>query len=574
MWDGTFPLSVRARDNALNGVIYYFNLTLDTEPPTIDVNVPPTPPNNSLVGSDAVSIVGYTDDASVWVSANGVNATMDGALFTINLTLVEGLNNITIQAVDLAGNQATVVWVLTADLEAPPLTLDRPEDGASINMTTVTVEGTTSPYGEVYFRVVEVSNVWSLLLATGTGYYSTEVTGLKQGTNTVEVMVRDSAMNELIITHLITVDTVGPTLLSTDPEDGAYVRFRNLSITGNFTEPLSALYVGSIDGVVDGVNFSIEVELGDGLNNVRLIAKDVFGNVAAVTIRFYLDTIPPSLDLPGFTWDPEDEAFEPKGTNKRDFVLSGTTEIGALLLINDWKYEVNDLGAFAAELDLEEDGENVLEVLVRDRAGNEFSTTITLYLDTVMPQLEVKAPVNKFRTDRDYVLVTGTVTMGDTVTVGDASTVSEDGTFEIKVGLEDPLTLLIITASDDAGNQVSVERLVFMVEDTEGLTGNDLLDENCTSLLVIMVIVIVSLGIILTFAWREENVTDRREKRLEGILEEDHIELDRPQLEPTAGYLEYDPTSETGRRSEFEEGQDEEFISMADFQKEMERRGQ
>ncbi len=573
-WDGTFPFSIRARDNALNEVIYHFNLTLDTEAPDIDLQVPPTPGNNSLVGSADVSIVGYTDDPSVTVTANGVNATMNGTLFTIDLTLVDGLNTITIHAVDLAGNEATLVWVLNADLEAPPLTLDEPKDGAVLNMTTVTIEGTTSPYGDVYYRVVEVSNVWSLLTASGTGYFTKEVNRLKQGTNTVEVMVRDAAMNEIVITHLITVDTVRPELLTTVPENGAYVRLRTLNITGNYTEPISSLMVGSIEATVDGANFSIEVELGDGLNNVRLIAKDMVGNVGAITIRFYLDTTPPGLDLPGFTWNSEEGVFEPKGTNKRFFVLSGTTEMGALLFIDGWRYEVDDLGKFAAELDLEEDGVNVLEVLVRDRAGNEFATTVTLVLDTNTPQFQVDTPKDQFRTDKDYVRVTGTVTKGDTVTVGENSVVSEDGTFDIKVSLDDALNLLVITASDDAGNEVSVERLVFMVEDTEGLTGYEFLDENCQSLLVVIVIVIIALGIVLAFAWKQDDMMDRREKRLEGVLEEEHIELDRPHIEPTAGYLEYDPTSETGRRPEFEEGQDEDFVSMADFQREMERRDQ
>ena len=571
--DGTYPISVRALDYALNEFIIYLNLTLDTEVPDIDIQEPPTPANNSLVGSASVSIVGYTDAPDVRVSASGVNATMDGTLFTINLTLSDGLNVITIRAVDPAGNEASLDWHLTADLEAPPLEVVQPVDGTMLNVTTVTLTGNTSPFQDVYFRVPELSNVWSLLTVSGSGYFSQEITGLKQGINTVQVMVSGAGGAEVNVSRVVFVDTVAPELLITVPENGASVRFDTLNLTGNFTEVISRLTVGSSEAVVDGANFSIDIELIEGVNNIRLVATDLVGNVGAVTVRFELDITPPGLDLPGYLWNEEEDAFDPMYTNMRTFVLVGTTELGADVHIDGWAYDVDELGRFSAELTLEED-ENVLEILIMDRAGNEFTTDLTIILDTYAPQLEVKTPKDRSRTSNDYVWVSGTVTPGDRITIGEQTSVSENDTFRIKVSLDDALNLLVITASDEAGNQVSVERLVFLVEDTEGITGYAFLDENCQSLLFVMVIVIISLGVILVFAWREEDTLDRREQHLETVLEEEHIELDKPHLEPTTGYLQYDPTSPTGRKPEFEESQDEDFVSMDDFKREMARRGQ
>ncbi|MCK5252523.1 MAG: hypothetical protein KAQ96_06220, partial [Thermoplasmata archaeon] len=212
------------------------------------------------------------------------------------------------------------------------------------------------------------------------------------------------------------------------------------------------------------------------------------------------------------------------------------------------------------------------EVLVRDMAGNEYFTNVTLVLDTYAPQLTVKSPEHMSTVSKDYVWVEGTVTEGDTVTVGDMEMLSDDGTYRLKVGLDQAVNRIIVVASDDAGNQVAVERLVFQGKDTGGLTGNPTLDENCNSLLVVMVIVLIALAILLSYLWKGEDVVDRREKSLESVLEEDHIELDRPHLEPSSGYLQYDPTSPTGRKNEFEEKDDEEFISMDSFRREMEQR--
>ncbi len=131
----------------------------------------------------------------------------------------------------------------------------------------------------------------------------------------------------------------------------------------------------------------------------------------------------------------------------------------------------------------------------------------------------------------------------------------------------------MVVASDEAGNQVSVDRVVFQNDDTSGLTGNSALDENCNAIMVVMVIVVVALAVLFGYMWRGEDVLDRKEKALESVLEEDNINLDKPHLEPTSGYLQYDPTSATGRKNEFEEREDEDFISMEAFKREMERRG-
>jgi hypothetical protein len=180
----------------------------------------------------------------------------------------------------------------------------------------------------------------------------------------------------------------------------------------------------------------------------------------------------------------------------------------------------------------------------------------------------VETPKDRTHTDSDFVWVVGTITEGDIVTIGAQSFESTDGTFEIKVRLPEAVNLITVVGSDLAGNEVSIDRLVFISDDTKGITGNAFLDNNCNSLLLIMLIAIIAIGIIVAFLWRGEDVFDRREQALAAVMEEDNIEMDKPHLEPTSGYLQYDPTSPTGRKPEFEErDEDEEFVSMADFRK-------
>ena len=570
--DGRYPISVRARDLALNGIVLFMNLTLDTLAPVIDMSIPPTPANGSLVGSPQVTLVGYVDAPDVVVTSGNVTAVMLGTKFTLNVTLVDGVNNVRIRAEDPAGNVAVLVWRLTADLDAPPLTILSPLDGSMYNTTTVTLTGTTDPFVDVFYRISQMSTIWAMLTVSGSGGFSKELTGLSQGVNTLEVMVRDVAGNEFRVAVNFTVDTVPPRLVSTDPVDGTNLNHATLLVSGFYDEPLSAVMVGDVVATVDGTNYTVELNLLGGLNRFTVAAKDLLGNVLLTTLSYYLDTTPPSLDLPGFTFNTSSGDYEPLATNQRHYVLMGTTELGATVFIDRWDFPVDSVGRISADLELVE-GDNRFEVMVRDRAGNEYFTNVTLVLDTYAPDLTVESPEHLSTTPKDYVIVKGTVTPGDYVSVGDVEMHSPDGKFELKVALGQAVNRIQVVAFDEAGNTVSVERLVFMKEDTEGLTGNPVLDDNCLSIMIVMIIVVFALAVVLGYAWRGEDVVDRRERALESVLEDDHIEMDKPHLEPTSGYLQYDPTSPTGRKNEFVEKEDEEFISMDEFRHEMEKRG-
>ncbi|UCC93881.1 MAG: hypothetical protein JSW25_04220, partial [Thermoplasmata archaeon] len=426
--DGTYPFSVRARDIALNTIVTYFNLTLDTLAPDIDVSVPPSPANNSLVGSPFVTITGWVDSADVLVTAMGVTADMSGTAFTLNLTLVDGLNKIAIRGEDPAGNVAILEWWLQADLDAPTLTIFSPLDGSQHNDTTVTLTGATDPFVDVYYRVAQLSTVWSMLTVSGSGGFSQEINSLQQGLNTLEVMVRDPAGNEITTSINITVDTVPPRLVSTVPIDGANVKHPTLLVRGEYSEPLSSLMVGDTIATVEGTNFTVSLDLVEDLNQFTVVAKDALDNVALSTLRFYLDVTPPGIDIPGFTFDQGTGNYEPFDTYQKVYLLIGTTELGATLYVDRWEETVDSLGRFTATLNLEE-GENVYEILVRDKAGNEYFTNVTIVLDTYPPQLTVETPEHLSTTPKDYVMVEGTVTQGDTVAVGEVEMVSEDGTF-------------------------------------------------------------------------------------------------------------------------------------------------
>jgi hypothetical protein len=571
--DGTYPISIKAVDFATNEAIVQFNITLDTRRPTIFIDVPPSPANNSQMGSPNVTLVGYVDDRNPTVTWGNVTAIMDGQDFEINVTLVDGENLIELIAKDLAGNEARLVWRLLADLEAPPLTILNPVDGRLYNSSEIELDGITQPGSKVYYRTLESGMSWALVIVTGTGSFRTLLQNLVQGENSLQVMVQDAVGNEGVLEMTIHLDTDPPQLVDLDPEHNAFVNTSTVSITGSFSEDLSRVEISSRPGEVNGSNFTILVPLDEGANLLSLKAIDRAGNAAFVNIRYYLDTELPGLDLRSFKFNASSGEYAPLFTNDPNYELVGQTDLGSEAFIDGWSCECNSEGVFSAPLELV-DGPNTIEVKVVDLAGNTVSTTVTVVLDIEPPELYVRSPEDRYRTDEDFVYVIGNVSLGDEVTIDGRVVDLVDGAFDFKVKLESPVNRIDVIASDRAGNVVTETRLVFRERDTSGLTGVEALDTNCNSLLVVLFIAFVSVGIVMAAIHRSDYLLERRADKLREVFDEDRIELEKPHLEPTTGFLQYDSSSPTGRREEFvDTSEDSEFVSMDEFRRTMEENG-
>jgi hypothetical protein len=243
-----------------------------------------------------------------------------------------------------------------------------------------------------------------------------------------------------------------------------------------------------------------------------------------------------------------------------------------MVTVGGWSYPVDSKGAFAARLNLTQ-GRNELQMTVTDKAGNAMRLALVVYLDTTPPTLVVLAPSDGARVVVDYVRVTGTTTAGDTITIGDKSYTSPDGTFDMVVPVRSPINRLHIVASDMAGNAVSESRLVFRGADTSGLTGIDLLDSNCMVLFVVLIVCSVGLGAAAAVTGKKGEVEEEDERKLKSIMDEESIEVPKPQYEPATGSLEYEMGLYPSQAPAAAEPEDEEFVSMEDFRRQLEGGG-
>lgn len=113
--DGTYQYRVHAFAGSSYNATQYQTITIDTTPPSVIIYSP----LNTTYTTSPIDVKVYSPDAAIWFySFNGYNTT-----FTPNTTItpVEGLNELTIIGVDIAGNAnlTTIMFTYSPPTEQP-----------------------------------------------------------------------------------------------------------------------------------------------------------------------------------------------------------------------------------------------------------------------------------------------------------------------------------------------------------------------------------------------------------------------------------------------------------------------
>jgi hypothetical protein len=138
--------------------------------------------------SDATAYIrGWTDaDATVTVNGDGVSVMPDGT-FEAEVALVEGDNVFALEAMDSVGNTASAEVTIVLDTTAPVISIDSPDDGATVTEAAVTVSGTVDDAA----AMVWVNGVSA---EDGAGGFSA-VVSLTEGDNVITVVAEDELGN-------------------------------------------------------------------------------------------------------------------------------------------------------------------------------------------------------------------------------------------------------------------------------------------------------------------------------------------------------------------------------------------
>jgi len=297
----------------------------------------------------------------------------------------------------------------------------------TISATAKDAGGNTATVGPFHFMLDKTKPVVTIVEAEGG-----------------KAFLPDALFNRAVSVKITVADLTHTTLVAT--VDGA-----PLTLGAPTTQP---------DGSVLYVSAPIT---GDATHTISAVATDEVGNKNdAVTASFTIDTTPPQLT---FTSHHDGDVV-----TTPQIVVSGTSDDAQSGTVNDIVAAVDTTAKTftSATLSLVE-GKNVITAKGTDKAGNNGSASISIYLDTRAPEIAIALPVADACLDAATLAISGTAAdpriAAVTVAVGTAAAVpttldAAHGTWSASIPVTEGKQLITVVATDTAGHSSTVTRNV------------------------------------------------------------------------------------------------------------------
>jgi hypothetical protein len=407
------------------------------------------------------------------VDANGWYKNIDMTLYTITIDGTKMNIPVTINAtkygilasVKVSPTYQSIVKVYL-DNVPPDVILYSPQNKMVTNKMQVRVSGITEPDASL-----SINNVPIDLTKTGTFEYYMPLS--REGNNDIKVIAKDKFNNTRIILLHVYRDTVSPSLVIDQPDNGMITNQPTVVVSGQ-TEPGAALKIN--DNLVHldaNGRFEFTVMLTEGVNNITIVATDAAGNEVPLWRNVNLDSVPPTLNI----------ITPPNGliTNAAEIDIRGIADGASSVKLNSIGIKL--LGqTFVTTLKLNP-GLNTLLFEAWDDAGNHASLQITVIQDANPPQLDIVYPKDNLFTGNSVLVISGSSDIGNTVTVNGAPVVLDpnNGQFSYIVLLKEGTNRIVIRAVDKIGNTYEVVRNVFLDTTPPTLTVTNPLEKTMTN---------------------------------------------------------------------------------------------
>jgi hypothetical protein len=516
--DGVWNATVIARDNYNFEGTASVGFKIDTMPPQIMF----TAPNDGFVTNSLnLTLFGRTEEnAQVWI--NDEEVIPSNGIFSYTSDLVEGINEFTARAVDLAGNWNQSTLTILRDTAEPILNVTSPEDHTVTNRSNVTVTGTVIDGAGVRVDGEDYMLVSGKFNATAT---------LDEGDNGILVEAWDDAGNIAMATVHVIRDTIAPVItleiLSNLTHVPAHFMTNRVlfTVNGSVNEQASVFLDGVETPVEKGV-FSGNVTLTEGMNLVIVEAVDLAGNRNQTWFEILLDIRPPYITI--------DNPSEGDRMGSGQVNLYGTasddnnlTEVMFRVDGGQWKTPTG-LGSWYTTLSLDP-GVHIIEARAVDITGNvaviSVNFTITKLTDTTPPEIRIESPLPDEVVRGKIVIVKGSAVDDTGVAIVMASLDNEtwincEGlTFwSVSFNFSTGTHTVFIKAVDLHGNE-NVTRVSFTVKEAQISDGQSTFNFAVISLILILVIIFVG-GYMAMSIGKEKKKLKKFEKRSRGLDEE------------------------------------------------------
>ncbi|MGL5336364.1 MAG: Ig-like domain-containing protein, partial [Enterovibrio sp.] len=430
--------------------------------------------------------------------------------------LADGEYNVTVKAVDSAGNDSSVVKQLVIDTTPPEAEfklesdsgIDADDGLTNVNKPIFTGKVSGDPV-ELYIKIG--SKTYQLEAKNGE-FSFTLPTKIADGKYEVSLVAVDAAGNETIVKQTITIDTENSFEVSLQGASDSGVEGDWLTNIAKPSfvfehEPGSKIEI-VINGVVYNVPsqpdsfttlFQLPVDLSEGINTVKFICVDAAGNRSVVEQQIVIDTKAPSFDFKGLSTDSNSGLTNDNITSNKQPVFQGRAEAGSTvyLVIDNITYSAvaGSNGHWSITIsNTLADGDYEISAWSEDLAGNRSAiVTSSVVIDTVGPVIsgglddksDSGESVNDNITNAKDLIFSGKTEPNcevtfqiDSLSIVLKTVADEFGNFSFTVtGVPSGVFSYVITAVDAAGNQSAKPVFGTVDVDREVVDFSAMLDE-------------------------------------------------------------------------------------------------
>lgn len=359
------------------------------------------------------------------------------------------------QAVETA-NQIlqNTIQQLPKDTVSPSVSISSPA-GSAVGTPTVTLTGVATDNVAVASVTVGGSGVG----VDAAGNWSTSVQ-LQPGSNTIVAEARDGAGNVSSASVTVTFNAQLPSISVSGP---ATTKEKKATVTGSATAPgglQSVTLNGSGITPQAGGSFSVDLELQPGLNLIEAVVTDKLNRSASATLEITSASQPPLLSLDTGETKVAKPVYTLRGSAVAQYAeLASVTVLGVPVLFSKG-------GSFTALVKLNP-GENPIDVVATDSAGNTASDSITVTLDAAAPFIHLAQPrsglVTREATIEVHAVARAAAGIKSATVNGASITVGTDNQARTNVSLKEGENTISAEIVDEVGRKASDSRKVYRV---------------------------------------------------------------------------------------------------------------
>ena len=286
-------------------------------------------------------------------------------------------------ALDSVGTSVTASATVSLDLTPPLLSITSPANGSVSVSSNVPVSGLTSD-GLSGLASVSCNGIQ----ATISGANFTCALQISQGSLAISVLATDVAGNTASAN--LNTSIQGPKLAITSPAALDLFSSSSIKVTGTMDDPQAVIVVNGITATNNGGTFTAQgVILREGSNTVTATGTNASGGVGTASVSVVLDTTPPSVAIDS----PSDKVVvttpQVYVTGLVNDVVPGTVNSAQVsVTVNGVQATVSNR-SFMAEDVLLVPGQNIINAVATDRAGNTSTAKITVILQDSTTQQRI-----------------------------------------------------------------------------------------------------------------------------------------------------------------------------------------